>query len=406
MRVLVLSEYFHPDHSGIANYANDTALYLAEQGHQVTVATSFSWYPAWKKKPEDRGRLFRTDQWNGVRILRGYLFVPKTVSTLGRIIQELSFLLFALVNTLRAGQQDIVVSFTTPISLGVLGAIIAKLRGVPHFINVQDLQLEAASSLDMIGNSPVLKVVERFEFLSYHYSARVSSISDGMLDVLRRKGMGREKLFYWPNWIDVSEAEAGGETGEFRRKFPQFEGKRLLAYAGNIGQKQGLECFVDLAAEYSDREDLAFLIVGGGAYIDTLKSYAAKKGEPVTFMPLLSPEEYSNFLSDVDLLFLSQKKTSKDVYFPSKLLGIWAKGKPVLVAADMASELFRVIHENRLGFAAPYGDAPALNEAFNAFLEKGGEEEVKRSRAYVEQFDRKVVLAEMEKELKTLIGHG
>ena len=72
MKLLVSSMTFAPDHSGISIYATDFATYAAEQGHAVTVVTGFSWYPKWVKRPEDELKLFRTDIYKGMKILRGY----------------------------------------------------------------------------------------------------------------------------------------------------------------------------------------------------------------------------------------------------------------------------------------------------------------------------------------------
>jgi colanic acid biosynthesis glycosyl transferase WcaI len=57
MKLLISSMTFAPDHSGIALYATDFAVYAAEQGHEVTVVTGFSWYPKWEKRPEDKRKL-------------------------------------------------------------------------------------------------------------------------------------------------------------------------------------------------------------------------------------------------------------------------------------------------------------------------------------------------------------
>ena len=82
MKILVSAMTFAPDHSGIALYSTDFATYAAEQGHEVTVVTGFSWYPKWTKRPEDRRKLFRTDAYKGIKVLRGYLYVPKKVTTI------------------------------------------------------------------------------------------------------------------------------------------------------------------------------------------------------------------------------------------------------------------------------------------------------------------------------------
>jgi glycosyltransferase involved in cell wall biosynthesis len=264
MKILVSSMTFAPDHSGISLYATDFATWAAEAGHEVTVVTGFSWYPKWAKRSEDRRKLFRTDYYKKIKVLRGYLYVPKKVSTLSRVLQEISFILFAFFNFLRAGKQDMIVLFTTPINLGLVGAIFQKLWGAKLIINVQDLQLDAAKSLGMIDKLPITDMMRRIETFSYNQADLVTSISMGMTDIIRQKGIDEDKIYLWPNWIDVPKAINNGVEGEFRKKFAPYANKTIIGYAGNVGIKQGLSVLIDLSERFKDRDDIIFLIIGEG----------------------------------------------------------------------------------------------------------------------------------------------
>src|SRR5437773_201612 len=92
MRVVILSSTYHPDHTGSAVYATDLASFLHQRGHDVTVITSFPHYPSWKKRVGDRGVLFRSDEQDGVRVLRAYTYVPGRVTAWTRILYETTFL--------------------------------------------------------------------------------------------------------------------------------------------------------------------------------------------------------------------------------------------------------------------------------------------------------------------------
>ena len=96
--------------------------------------------------------------------------------------QELSFLAFAGVNFWRAGRQDAIVLFTTPINLGLLGVLFRKLWGAKLIINVQDLQLDAAKSLGMLGKLPIVDAMGALEKYSYRKSDLVASISTAMTE--------------------------------------------------------------------------------------------------------------------------------------------------------------------------------------------------------------------------------
>ena len=59
------------------------------------MVTGFPYYPSWKKHCEDKGVLFRKEVFKGIRLLRGYLYVPHKVTPIKRIMHEATFCLFA-----------------------------------------------------------------------------------------------------------------------------------------------------------------------------------------------------------------------------------------------------------------------------------------------------------------------
>lgn len=403
MKIVVSSLYFHPDHSGISLYATDFAKYASEEGHEVHVMTGFPFYPNWKKRKEDRRKLLRTDFLDGIKIHRGYTYVPNRPSTLKRLIQEFFIVFFSFVNYLKVGRPDAIVVFTTPVTLGLLGVFMKWIFGSKLIINVQDFQVEAASSLKMVKGSFFVNLLARIERFSYKHADYVSSISHSMLDILREKNVPNDQILFWPNWIDVDDYSTSTvESGQFRKKHGIGQKDIIVGYAGNVGLKQGLESMVDLANEFLNRTDLKFFIIGEGAGLESLKEYYnISKPENITFLPFLGPEDYKEFLKDTEIIFISQKKTEKDIYFPSKLLGIMAMGKMILLTADKDSELYRVLKENELGIVTDYGDLNALKNGLEGLLVDPGSKARfgDRSRSFVNQYDRKTVLRKIIQEI-------
>lgn len=392
MKILVSSLVFFPDHSGIALYASDFALFCAEQGHEVDVITSFPFYPQWQKKDEDKGQLFRKDQYKNISIYRGYIYVPKKITTLTRVLSELSFIVSSFINFFKVKKPDVIVTFTTPVLLGYLAVIFKKIYKSTLIINVQDFQIEAAESLSLIKDSFLLKILKKVEKTSYKNANFVTSISPSMINMLQTKEVKNPIL--WPNWVNINLTETTPHKGIFKDKY-QFTSKKIIAYAGNIGEKQGLEFLIDIALYFKQNTNLIFLIIGEGSALDKLKRYHTQyNNKNIIFLPFLNPDEYKQFLVDVDLFFISQKKTNEDVYFPSKLLGIMASNKPILLTADTNSELFKVFYEQKLGYVTNYGDEKATINAIKTYLdgsEKTGQF-TKNAFEYINSFNRTHVL--------------
>jgi colanic acid biosynthesis glycosyl transferase WcaI len=406
MKILVSSMAFYPDHSGIPLYSSDFAFYAAENGHQVSVVTGFPFYPSWKKRKEDKGVLFRTDHHRNVKIYRGYIYVPGKPTGFKRILQEISFLFFSFINFFRAGRHDVVVVFITPVLLGVMGWFFKKVYGSRLIINIQDFQVEAADSLGLLGRLPIVPLMHKLEKASFKGADLVTSISDGMVNILEQKGVDESKIYLWPNWIDVDEASGLGTKGEFRKQFSIPDNKTIVAYAGNVGEKQGLSTLIDLAIHFKERDDLIFLIIGEGGDLVNLKEYhAEKKVDNLRFLPFLDPRGYKNFLADADVIFISQKKIPKDIYFPSKLLGLMAGKKLIFLAADQESELYRVLKKNDLALVGQISNLAELKGCMNQILQETSDLNKLKENAwgFVRQFDRRFVLGNVLKKIESLV---
>jgi colanic acid biosynthesis glycosyl transferase WcaI len=407
LQILILSLSFCPDHSGISVYSSDFAFYAAGQGHGVEVITGYPFYPKWKKRKEDKWKLFSTENRDGVKILRGYIYVPEKPTTFKRVIQEFSYLFSALFNYVRAKKPDVIIAFTTPITLGYLTSFFKKVSGNKLLINVQDFQMEAARSLDMTNRNFLFSLLASFEKKSYENANLVSSISQSMVNLLiNNKNLPANKVYLWPNWIDLDKYILdNSRKGNFRKINNLPENKTIVAYAGNIGLKQGLEIMVDMANAFKLNESIQFYIIGNGAGIEFLKEYASKFDlSNLLFLPLLNPEQYLDFLTDLDVFFLSQKKTDFDIYFPSKLLGLMATKKLLLLSADKDSELYKTIKQNNIGLVSEYGDIDSLVGLLKqAIDDKSFAEKVSdAAEKYVKNFDRSYVLDNVLQKITNL----
>ena len=79
------------------------------------------------------------------------------------------------------------------------------------------------------------------------------------------------------------------------------------------------------------------------------------------FLPLQPAERLNELLAMADLHLLPQHRGVADLVMPSKLGGMLASGRPLVVAADPGSELFDVL--NDVALLTPTGDDAALAAA-------------------------------------------
>jgi colanic acid biosynthesis glycosyl transferase WcaI len=355
MRIVVWGINYAPEEIGIGPCNVALCEYLAQRGSEVSMLTAFPYYPGWKKRHEDAHRLFRTEIVNGVRVLRCWLYVPKRTNTSRRLLHELSFVTFSFVRLLFIPRSDLLIVVSPPLLLGVAARFLCFLRGGRYLLHLQDLQPDAAINLGMAKSSMLVRVFKTLASIAYRGAWRISGVSRGMLDVLRKRGVPEAKLRCFPNGtypvIQVPK-------GRFRALNCFDPDKFLVIYSGNIGVKQGLEQLI-LAIRSVRNPAVQMIICGNGAQKKPLLEMAA--GVPnIWFKGMLNVKDYREMLTDADLMVVSVVSGSGSSFFPSKLLSACAAGKPVVAICDADSELAMVVERNHCGVVVQPGDAGGL----------------------------------------------
>jgi colanic acid biosynthesis glycosyl transferase WcaI len=403
MRIIVWGINYAPEFTGIAPHSVGLCEFLLAQGQDVEMVTSFSYYPTWQKRPEDRGRLFRTDVVNGVPVHRCWHFVPARVSAFKRIVHEGSFVFTSTLRALFLRSPDVFVVVSPPLLLGVAGWFVSKLKRAPFVFHVQDMQPDAAVGLGMLKQNWFARALYGLEAFAYRHAARVSGITRGMLATFRSKGIAESKLIYFPNAIDLTSTGAAPARGEFRKRHGFSEDAFLAVYAGNLGVKQGLEVLLETASLLRD-EGIRFLICGDGAQREALATRAREMELPnFSMLPLQAGRDYRALLVDADVCFITQQAGAGNSFFPSKLLGLLAESKPVVTVAAPECELALSLHEGDFGVNVPPGQPRELASLLEALakdparLAKYGA----AGRRYVEQFEKGRVFENFLAELAT-----
>lgn len=404
MRVIVWGINYAPEFTGIAPHSVALCEFLHTRGHDVEMVTTFSYYPTWRKLPEDKGELYRTDIISGVPVHRCWHFVPARVSPLKRIIHEATFIATSFLRMLALPRPDVFVVVSPPLALGVAASTMGWLKRAPFVFHVQDLQPDAALKLGMLKQGWFTRALLWLEAHAYAKAARVSSITRGMLDVFRAKGVPEEKLVYFPNAIALRDAPAPPERGRFRERYAFRPDDFIAVYAGNLGVKQGLDVLIEAARLVTDRR-IRIVICGAGAQRDVLAARVRDLGLPnVIMLPLQEGEDYRALLADVDVCFITQQAGAGNSFFPSKLLGLLAQGKPVIIVADAESELSRSVEEGRYGVSLAPGRPAELAQALDALAVDPGRlaQFSAAGRQYVQQWEKTTVMENFEQELARL----
>jgi colanic acid biosynthesis glycosyl transferase WcaI len=403
MRVVVWGINYVPEITGIAPHNVALCEFLQRQGEEIEMVTTFPYYPAWQKRPEDRHLLFRTEQINGVRVHRCWHFVPARVSAWKRIIHEATFILTSTVRILSLKRADVYVIASPPLLLGVAAWFVTKIKRAPFIFHVQDLQPDAAVGLGMLRAGWFTRALYWLEAFAYDHATKVSGISEEIVDAFRRKGVPEEKLILFPNGVVIPDETP--RRGYFRARHGFAADDFLAIYAGNLGVKQGLNILLDAAELLRDQPAIRVVLCGDGAERVTLeRELQDRRLTNVSMLPLHSGRDYQELLVDADVSLITQQSGSGNAFFPSKLLVTLAHKSPAATVADDESALAKAVKEGQFGVNVLPGGAAKLAQTFRNLaqdrqsLQQWGE----NGRAYVARFDQRKLLTKFVEQLRAL----
>jgi colanic acid biosynthesis glycosyl transferase WcaI len=403
MRIELITNLFDPDKLAGASLFTDMALYLRDQGHDVWVTTTFSYYPAWALQPEDKGTSVRDEVFQGIPVRRVHMYVPRRVTGATRLLSDLSFLFSLLRYGRHRGRHpEIVVTAMPMLSQCLAQRFLYAGQKIPRFIAVKDFVVEAALDLGILkapGFAPLLYGLQRWALRS---AQALSTISPYMLERLERN-VGKDRpISVIPDWIHKDLQT------EIDRQMPRAPARTpgLLFYSGNLGVKQGLPGFIDQFHAASGTElGWSLRINGGGAEKNLLESAVATKfGTRIG--PVQEEEGYVRSLLEAAAYLVTQRPGVGANFLPSKLLPALATGTPVLAVCDFKSPLGKEVLDGGFGEVVAPGDAATLKAVLQKWKHEPGSlvEMSQAARKWAKRYERKSVLGLYEAEFVKLVN--
>lgn len=361
MRVLVVTQYFWPEHFRITDLARG----LIERGHEVTVLTGCPNYPG--------GRIFkgygffnRREIHNGIRIVRVPLLPRGSNSPLRLALNYLSFAFSASVlgPLLCKGCFDVIfVCQLSPVTVAFPGILLSKIKRAPLLMWVLDLWPDSLSAAGGIRSPQVLGMIDRMVRFIYRHCDRLLLASEGFTSSVCARNVEPCRLRHFPNWVEP--------LGEVPQNDPPVlpEGFRIV-FGGNVGASQDFETILRVAEQLKYIQDIQWIIVGDGRRLAWLRAQILQRRLEGCFhlMGHFPPEYMPSIFAMADVLLVTLRPEPAFAQtIPGKIQSYMACGKPILAALD--GEGGRLIHEAKCGLAVPAGDAQSLSAATKAMYE-------------------------------------
>lgn len=332
MRILILSFYFEPDLS--AGSFRTSALVPALQrvvkpGDQIDLLTTQpNRYASFVQDAPKEERLGQ------VTVRRFSLPAHRN----GFADQVFSFASYArqVMKATRSAEYDVVIATSSRLFTASLGALVAKRTGAKLYLDIRDIFVDTMQDvLSPLAAWFVLPLLRQVEKWTVTRADHVNLVSAGFLDYFQHR---------YPT-VHYSITENGIDDVFIGVNFEKQEisPKKIVLYAGNIGEGQGLSKIVPgLAKALADSHE--FWIVGDGGQRADLAAAVANLSNVKLMLPVSRSELLQLYRkSDILFLHLNDYPAFRKV-LPSKLFEYAVTGKPMVagVAGHAAEFLMQV----------------------------------------------------------------
>ena len=360
-RLLFVNRFYYPDHSATAQILTDLAEALAARGWDVGVIAS-------RLRYDDPAALLPAhDTHAGVGIRRIWSSRFGRAGLAGRAVDYLSFYVtafFAILATARRG--DIVIAKTDPPLLSVVASVAARLRGATLVNWLQDLYPEVAAELGVGAmRGPLGRLLRGRRNASLRRARLNIAIGERMAERIAAEGVPAERIAVMPNWSDEAAIRPIARAAVALRDEWGLGDAFVVGYSGNLGRAHEFETLLGAARLLAHRDDIVFLMIGGGHESARLAARVADEGlaDRFRFRPYQPRERLSESLGAADVHWLSLRPEMEGLIVPSKFYGIAAAGRPVIAITDLDGEIARIVRREDCGMAIAPGDAPGLAAA-------------------------------------------
>ena len=382
MKILIISQYFYPENLRI----NDLVFSLQKRGHQIEVLTGKPNYP--------KGNYFKGYSWKGpkqeeiegIKVHRANLILRKKGGGLRLFLNYFSFVFFGLfkILKLKGDFEKVFIYAPSPITVGILGIVVAKKFKCKSYLWVHDLWPESVRVAGGIKSGFILGLVNQMTKLIYRFTDLLLVQSPEFKNYVLNQGVEESKIIYYPYY-----AEDFYKVIEKDKSYlSQFPNGFNLLFAGNIGVAQSFDTIVNAFEELKEH-DINLVVLGDGRDKSRIQEQINEKGlkEKFHFLGSFPPEQMSHYFTCADGLLITLKKADIFSYtIPGKLQSYLACGKPIIGALDGIGN--KIISESNSGFASEAEDHELLANNILSLYKLSKAEKEKLSNNALTYFDK------------------
>jgi len=356
LNILIITQVYFPDTVSVSQHLTDLAESLVDSGHSVTVATSRYAY-------DNKDTFPKISFHNGVKITRVKHTNFGKKKFLLRALNFLTCNISIFVKALFYREKiDLVFSTTSPPFLGFFGLVLSKIKKVPFYFWVMDLQPELAISSGLIKENSITAFFSRIiGNLIIKKSDKLFSIDRFMTNYLVNRGACHKKIVQAPVW-PVSMGYFDGEkyANPFRIQ-NKYNNRIVVMYSGNHSYVHPLDTLLEAARVLKDDDRFLFAFVGGGVRTADVSNFKNQhKLKNIIQHPFQPRETFhiSIAASDIQVVVLGDGQIGYT--HPNKIYGAMFLGRPFLYIGPRPSHIEDIYSKTENNISVRHGEVYEL----------------------------------------------
>lgn len=366
--------------------------------HQVTLVTS----DAWRKR-----RLTSDFDWvpSSVRLVELPVPYGNRMGTARRFVAFASYAARALAAGMSGPAPDVVFGTSTPLSTGVVAALVARWHGVPWVFEVRDLWPDFPIQAGAVSSRWAKAGLYALERTLYRDAAHVIGLSPDMTSHIQQFiPAHRTSTVLYGTDHDLADQVDPKTTQTLRQtilertsaapekqapsgRFAQDETPGspdappfVVVYAGSYGRANAIPSLLEAARRLQDHPHIRFAFSGDGYHAADVHAAAREVATVCSLPPLPHPTALALFAAaDVSLVSFADLPVLA-TNSPGKLFDSLTMGTPVVVTHD--GWYARWVHDRGCGWSLPPDNPGAWVDILQRLSRHPGEVHVASHRAY------------------------
>jgi glycosyltransferase involved in cell wall biosynthesis len=267
MKIGYITQYYPPEIGAASTRARELVAGLKAKGHDLYVICETPNYSLCKENGKFNNKLIQIKKNSNIHIIRTYVTITNRKSFFKRMINYLSFMISSINSILYLPKLDIIIASSPPLTVGVSGFIISKLKCTKFILDIRDLWPDSIIALGEMNESSLIRILRYLEVILYKKSNLITIAVHGFRNHLRKYEINDNKIFDLPNGTNT-ELFKNEITYDFRGK-NNLNGQFIVLYSGNHGLAQGLNVILDAAKLTQENKEIIYVFIGDG--VDKIK---------------------------------------------------------------------------------------------------------------------------------------